>query len=179
MERGQGFFVGDTDGASAVYHADFTDADDVAVNVTCQVTRAADASPTVSSGSLTAMRELGITGILLNMFLNPTTDTIDNQRTDIYSIPTSVGTLASDSDDDLASNLQINEIEWVEPHHKLILRRSGSGTLSSFWSSNSGKRVFLIFNDGTVGNRIHLKPATFLESYWCQFGNHPTEDARP
>ena len=146
----RGTFIGAIDAASVVYHANFTDTDDVDVTITCDVTRPADTNPTVTTGSLTAMRELGITGQVLNMFLNPTADTIDNQRTDIYSIATSAGTLAAGSDDDLASNIQVNEIEWLLPQNKIILRRNGSGSYSSFWSSNTGKRLFLIFNDGTV-----------------------------
>ena len=71
----RGSFIGATDAATAVYHADFTDTGDVDVNITCDVTRPAESNPTVSAGSLTAMTALGITGQILNMFIDPTADT--------------------------------------------------------------------------------------------------------
>lgn len=40
----RGSFVGSTTGASAVYHADFTDNNDVDITITCTVTRAADSN---------------------------------------------------------------------------------------------------------------------------------------
>ena len=73
--RSQGSFIGATDEATAVYSADFTDASNVDVTITCSVQRTADASPTISSASLTSMNELGITGQILNMLINPTADT--------------------------------------------------------------------------------------------------------
>ena len=48
----------------------------MAVVITCDVTRPADADPTVDSASLTAMTELGITGQILNMYISPTDDTV-------------------------------------------------------------------------------------------------------
>ena len=65
----RGSFIGETDAATAVYHADFTDTGAVDVTITCNVTRPANATPTSSGPALTALAEIGVTGILVNMFL--------------------------------------------------------------------------------------------------------------
>ena len=41
----RGSFIGTTNEATATYHADFTDSNDVDVVITCDVTRPADADP--------------------------------------------------------------------------------------------------------------------------------------
>lgn len=143
----RGSFIGDTTGAAVVYEADFTDETNVIVMITCAVTRAADATPTVAGGSLTAMHELGITGQDLNMFINPTMDTLEDQRVDIYTAPNG---LAVGSDDLIAANTQITRIEWRDDNNDLFLRRTGSGSLADYWTSNTGKGLYLIFQDGVV-----------------------------
>ncbi|RKU20995.1 hypothetical protein C6499_22510 [Candidatus Poribacteria bacterium] len=142
----RGTFIGATDEASAVYHADFTDAADVDVTITCDVTRPAESNPTVSAGSLTAMTALGITGQILNMFINPTADTRENARSNIHP----GGTLASGSDSGLSSNLQITQIEWNDRTNRFILTRSGSGNIGTFFQGVTTRAVFVIFSDGTV-----------------------------
>lgn len=142
----RGSFIGDTDEATAVYHADFTDAADVDVTITCAVTRPANASPTVSSGSLTAMAALGITGQILNMFLNPTADTSENARSDIHP----GGTLVAGSDSALASNINITQLEWNDNTNRFIMTGSGGGDIGAFWTGNTTQSVFIIFSDGTV-----------------------------
>ena len=82
----RGSFIGTTNEATATYHADFTDSNDVDVVITCDVTRPADADPTVDTASLTAMTELGITGQILNMYINPTDDTVAASRISMMKI---------------------------------------------------------------------------------------------
>ena len=142
----RGSFIGETDAATAVYHADFTDADDVDVTITCTVTRPANAAPTVSSGSLTAMAALGITGRILNIFINPTADTTENARSNIHP----GGTIAAGSDTALASNINITQLEWNDNTNRFIMTGSGGGNIGTFFSGNTAQSVYIIFSDGTV-----------------------------
>lgn len=142
----RGTFIGETDEATAVYHADFTDASDVDVTITCAVTRPANDSPTVSSGSLTAMAALGITGQILNIFLNPTADTNANARSNIHP----GGTIVNGSDTVLASNINITQLEWNDNTNRFIMTGSGGGNIGTFFSGNTAQSVYIIFSDGTL-----------------------------
>lgn len=169
----RGSFVGATDEASAVYHADFIETVDVPVMVTCGVTRVANASPTVSAGSLTAMEALGITGRILNMYLSPAGSVSPNANNNLYQSGTT-GTLAANSDAVLASNLTINRIRWNNSANRFILNSSGGGNLNSFWSGNTTQSIFLIFDDGTF---IEIPNSAFAAggNTWAQFNITDTD----
>ena len=144
-----GSFIGTTNEATATYHADFTDSNDVEVVITCDVTRPADADPTVDSASLTAMTELGITGQILNMYINPTDDTVGG-ISNIYDENSGVSTLAAGSDDDLDTDIHIWRVRWNSANNFFILNNDGIGNLYQYFLTLGTKSVFIIFDDGVV-----------------------------
>ena len=80
----RGRFIGATDEASAVYEANFTDSSNVAVTITCAVTRPADTAPTSAGASLTALADIGVTGILVNMFMTALGAIASNSNNALY-----------------------------------------------------------------------------------------------
>lgn len=147
-----GSFVGATDQASVTYHADQADNADASVSITCEVTLAANDSPTVSAPTLTAMTELGITGQLVNMLipsLNTGSPTYPHSSDTLYH--SDDDTLASGSDAVLAANLTISQIRWTTAH-RLLVNRSGGGAFSDFWDAaqQGALSAYLIVNSGTV-----------------------------
>ena len=153
----RGSFVGAINEASAVYDADFTDSSDVVVVVTCDVTRVADADPTVDTASLTAMTELGITGQVLNMYINPTDDTAGN-ISNVYDENSGGSTLETGSDDDLDTDIHIWRVRWNSANNFFILNNDGIGNLYQYFLTIGTKSVFIIFDDGVVEE---LSPVDF------------------
>ena len=145
----RGSFIGTTNEATATYHADFTDSNDVEVVITCDVTRPADAAPTVDTASLTAMTELGITGQILNMYINPTDDTVGG-TSNIYDENSGVSTLAAGSDDDVDTDIHIWRVRWNSANNFFILNNDGIGNLYQYFLTLGTKSVFIIFDDGVV-----------------------------
>lgn len=143
----RGSFIGNTNEASAVYHADFTDTSNVDVTITCNVTRAANANPTSSGPSLTALAEIGVTGILVNMFLTGLGAVAQNTNNVLYNAST--GTLDGGSDQDLSSDLLIHQLRWDNTVNDFVLNSTGTGHLANFFINNSSQSVYLIFQDGT------------------------------
>ena len=145
----RGSFVGATDEASAEYSADFTDGSDVEITITCDVTRVADATPTVSTASLTAMTELGITGQILNMLIDPTVDALDNTQVAIYDVANQ--TLIAGSDDSLSNNINISRVQWDDVREHFVLNQANNlGSLADFFETNTTQSIYLIFENGTV-----------------------------
>ena len=143
----RGSFVGNTNEATAVYHADFTDANAVDVAITCNVTRPANATPTSSGPSLTALAEIGVTGVLVNMFMTELGAVAANSNSVLYNAST--GTLDSGSDQDLSSDLFIHQIRWDNTVNDFVLNSTGTGHLANFFIDNANQSVYLIFQDGT------------------------------
>jgi len=152
----RGSFVGDATGATVVYEADFTDSANVSVMVTCQVTRNANSNPTISEASLTALSELGITGIVVNMFLTELGAVNPNSNNNLYNETN--GTLDPNSDDDLTANGEIIRVRWNNIQNVFILNSSGSENLGNFFTGNSTQSVYVVFQDGTYEE---LTPADF------------------
>ena len=171
----RGSFVGDTDEATAVYHADFTDAGAVNVTIMCNVTRPANATPPSSGPSLTAMTEIGITGQILNMLIDPTAAVPANSNTVIYNSRT--GTLAANSDDDLSATITINQIRWANSVNILVLNRSGAGSLQTFWSGNTTQSLFLIFENDTY-LELTSSAIVSLRAEWAHFSISDTNARR-
>ena len=146
----RGSFDGVINQASAVYDADFTDAMDVDVTITCRVTRAGDASPTVSASSLTALVDLGISGILVNIHATDT-DAVAANTNNILFQEGSVGTIEAGSDLDLSATLRIYRVRWDNRsgNSRLILNNNGTGSLNTYFSGNTAQSIYLIFQDGT------------------------------
>lgn len=148
----RGSFVGATDQATAEYHANFTDANPVDVRVTCEVTRAADASPTVAGPSLRAMTELGITGQFLNMYITNTernTDANGAQNLILYAEGSADSALDAGSDDDLSATVHVWRIRYDTSLNDLAFNNDGSGHLFNYWNSKSGVSIYVVFSDGT------------------------------
>lgn len=143
----RGSFVGATDGASAVYHADFTDTNAVDVTITCDVTRPANAMPTSSGPSLTALAEIGVTGILVNMFLTELGAVATNTNNVLYNAST--GTLDAGSDQRLSSNVNIFQLRWDNTNNNFVLNNDDTGNIGSFFLGNTNQSLYLIFEDGT------------------------------
>lgn len=141
----RGSFVGAMNERTVDYIANFTGAFDI----TCEVTRPADATPTSAGPSLTALDEIGVTGQVLNMFVNPAAAASPNSNASLYATGGTVGTLETGSDDILSASITITRIGWNNPSNKLVLNRSGTGHLRNFFSGNSSQSIFLIFDDGT------------------------------
>ena len=146
----RGSFDGVINQASAVYDADFTDAMDVDVTITCRVTRAGDASPTVSASSLTALVDLGISGILVNIHATDTDAVAANTNNILFQEGT-VGTIEAGSDLDLSATLRIYRVRWDNRsgNSRLILNNNGTGSLNTYFSGNTAQSIYLIFEDGT------------------------------
>lgn len=143
----RGSFVGATNEATAVYHADFTDTDAVDVAITCDVTRPANATPTSSGPSLIALAEIGVTGILVNMFLTELGAIATNTNSVLYNAST--GTLDTGSDARLASNINIHQLRWDNTVDNFVLNNNEGGHIGNFFIGNSDQSVYLIFADGT------------------------------
>lgn len=152
----RGSFVGSTTGASVVYHADFTDTGDVNVTIRCNVTRAADSSPTISASGLTAMADLGITGQLVNIHATDSNAVSANTNNILFQ-EGSVGTIETGSDLDLAADLHIYRFRWDNRsgNTRFLLNDNGAGSLGNYFSGNTTQSVYIIFEDGTyfeIGN---------------------------
>ena len=145
-----GSFVGAVDESTATWEADIAGDEEVSVTISCDVSVAAVPNPTVASGSLTAMTDLGITGQVLNMYINPTDDPGSSGTTNIYDETSGVSTLAAGSDDDLTADLHIWRIRLNANIGFFILNNNGTGNLYDYFLDNGTKSVFLIFDDGQV-----------------------------
>ena len=152
----RGSFVGTTDAATAVYHADFTDANAVDVTITCDVTRPANATPTSSGPSLTALAEIGVTGILVNMFLTDLGAVAANTNSILYN--NSTGTLDSGSDQRLSSNINVYQLRWDNTNNNFVLNNNEAGNIGTFFIGNNNQSVYIIFADGTY---VELTPTDF------------------
>lgn len=144
----RGVFVGATDQASVVYHANFSDASDVDVTITCNVTRLATTSPVLDDVSLTALADIGITGILVNMFLTDLGAVVANSNNVIYEEGGN-GTLEANSDDDLSSTIHIRRIRWNNAANAIVINSSGTGNLGNFFTGNTNQSLFVVFENGT------------------------------
>lgn len=169
----RGSFVGATDAATVVYHADFTDPADVDITIACNVTQPANPTPTISGASLTALSELGITGILVNMFMTALGAVSDPSNNVIFNAST--GTLDPGSDTQLSSTLNIFQLRWdnVGDDNDFILNSDVGGDLGAFWQGNTAQSVFLIFSDGTY----HELPGSVLESSSARVARFNVADA--
>ena len=143
----RGTFVGATNEASAVYHADFTDASAVDVTITCNVTRPANATPTSSGPSLTALSEIGITGILVNMFMTELGAIAQNTNNVLYNETT--GTLDAGSDQRLSSDIFVHQLRWDNVNNNFVLNNNESGHIGNFFLGNTNQSLYLIFSDGS------------------------------
>lgn len=110
----RGTFIGSVDQSTAVYHADFTDSGDVNIIITCDVTL----PPTSAGPSLTALADIGVTGILVNMYLTALGGISDPSNNVIYNDAT--GTLAAGSDSRLASDINIWQLRWDKGNCQLL-----------------------------------------------------------
>ena len=152
----QGSFVGATDEASAVYHADFTETTAVDVTVTCDVTLPANATPTTEAPSLTALAEIGVTGILVNMFLTTLGAVAPNSNSVLYN--SSTGTLEAGSDQRLASDIRIYQLRWDNTNNNFVLNNDETGNIGNFFTGNNNQSLYIVFEDGTY---IELTPSDF------------------
>ena len=146
----RGSFVGNTNTHQVTYEADFTDSNDVDVDIDCTVTRAADNTPTISASSLTAMTALGITGQLVNMHITDSVATVSGQNTAIYD-QAGTGALEAGSDTTLPTNINISRFRWNTQgtNTRMILNNNGSGNIGTYFNGNTTQSVYLIFQDGT------------------------------
>lgn len=152
----RGTFVGTTDEATAVYHADFTDTGAVDVTITCNVTRPANATPASSGPALTALAEIGVTGILVNMFLTDLGAVSSNTNNVLYNAST--GAIDSGSDQRLASNINVYQLRWDNTNNNFVLNNNEAGNIGTFFTGNNNQSVYIIFADGTYEK---LTPADF------------------
>ena len=157
----RGSFAGATDEASAVYQADFTETVDVPVMVTCRVTRAANANPTSAGASLTALAEIGVTGILVNMFMTALGAVSANTNSVLYNAST--GTLDTGSDQRLSSNLNIFQLRWDNQtgFNHFVLNNNEGGNIGDFFRNNNNQSVYIIFEGGTYEE---LTPTDFANA---------------
>lgn len=157
----RGSFIGATDEATAVYRADFTDPSSVDVTITCDVTRPANATPTSAGPSLTALAEIGVTGILVNMFLTDLGAVAASGNSVLYNETT--GALASGSDQRLSSNVLIRQIRWDNQtgFNHFVLNNNEAGSIGDFFRNNNNQSVYLIFADGTY---VELTPTDFANA---------------
>ena len=163
----RGRFIGATDEASAVYEANFTDSSNVAVTITCAVTRPADTAPTSAGASLTALADIGVTGILVNMFMTALGAIASNSNNALYQ-DGSTGTLASGSDQALSSDITIWRIRWNNDSNRIILNNNASGSLQTYFTANTDKSLYVIFEDGTY---VELPQANLVSTgtTWAQW----------
>lgn len=145
-EASDGSFVGSTNGSSVTYRANIAQNADQAVTITCEVTLPGNPNPTVSAPSLTAMTELGITGQLVNMLI-----TTEVSGAELFD-RTDNTVIASGSDTELTSGININRIQWHSNNRRLTLNRSGTGAFRDFWdaAARGAYSAYFIVNDGTV-----------------------------
>ena len=162
-----GRFIGATDEASAVYEANFTDSSNVAVTITCAVTRPADTSPTSSGASLTALADIGVTGILVNMFMTALGAIASNSNNALYQ-DGSTGTLAVGSDQALSSDITIWRVRWNNDSNRIILNNNNTGSLQTYFTANTDKSLYVIFEDGTY---VELPQANLVSTgtTWAQW----------
>ena len=167
-DESRGIFNGATNEASIVYNANFAETTNIDVIVTCNVTRAYSGSPTVSTASLTAMTMLGITGQLVNMYLTATRAVVANSNNALYQ-EGSHGTLAVGSDADLSSDIHFWRVRWNSDSNRLILNNNSSGSLATFYTSNTAQSLYLIFEDGTY---VEIPNSQILSTgtTWVQWG---------
>lgn len=157
----RGSFVGNTNEATAVYHADFTDTNAVDVTITCNVTRPANAAPTSSGPSLTALAEIGVTGVLVNMFMTALGAVATNTNNVLYNAST--GTLDAGSDQRLSSNVNIFQLRWDNQtgFNHFVLNNNEGGNIGDFFRNNNNQSVYIIFADGTYKE---LTPTDFANA---------------
>ena len=144
----RGRFIGATDEASAVYEANFTDSSDVETTITCAVTLAADATPMSDGASLTALSDIGVTGVLVNMFMTALGTITSNANNALYQ-DGSVGTLDSGSDQQLDTNIKIWRVRWNNDSNRIILNNNQTGSLQTYFTTNTDKSLYVVFEDGT------------------------------
>lgn len=157
----RGSFIGATDKATVVYHADFTDTNAVPVTITCNVTRPANAAPTSSGPSLTALAEIGVTGIIVNMFMTALGAVSPNTNTVLFNNTT--GTLDSDSDQRLSSNVFVWQLRWDNQtgFNHFVLNNNESGVIGDFFRNNNNQSVYIIFDNGSY---VELTPTDFANA---------------
>ena len=153
----RGSFVGAVNQATAVYVANFTGA----VDVTCEVTRPANATPTSAGPSLTALHDLGITGILVNMFMTALGDPAPNTNSVIFNAST--GTIDAGSDQRLSSDINIFQLRWDNTVNNFVLNNNEGGNIGAFFTNNNNQSVYIIFADGTYEE---LTPANFAAGHF-------------
>lgn len=152
----RGAFVGDTDGASVVYHADFTDDSDVDVTISCAVT--ADSVPEISEPSLTAMTELTIAGQVLNILVTSAGAPIAGQNSILWSATESIGAIDANSDRDISPDINVYRARWNTTgsgNPRFILNATANGPIGDYFRNNADKSVFLIFDDGSYYEVTH------------------------
>ena len=158
----RGRFVGATNEAIAVYDANFTDGSDVDVPIECTARILTDATPTSSGPSLTALADIGITGILVNMYLTTLGAIVDPANSILYNNAT--GTLAAGSDSRLSSTIDIWQARWDNrptsgtDDNDFALNNRESGSLSDFFNGNNNQSIYLLFEGGIY---TELKPSDF------------------
>ena len=167
----KGSFVGDTDEATAVYRADFSETSNVDVTITCNVTRTANANPTISGPSLTALAEIGVTGILVNMFLTSVGTIATNANSVVYNAST--GTIDAGSDQRLSSDIFVHQLRWDNRPsiNEFVLNDNETGHIGNFFTGNTDQSVYLIFADGTY---TELTPTDFTNAadsgdFWARW----------
>ena len=163
----RGRFIGATDEASAVYEANFTDSSDVEATITCAVTLAADAMPTSDGASLTALSDIGVTGVLVNMFMTALGPVSSNANNALYQ-DGSVGTLDSGSDQQLDTNIKIWRVRWNNDSNRIILNNNQTGSLQTYFTTNTDKSLYVVFEDGTY---IELPQSALVSTgtTWAQW----------
>ena len=164
-----GRFVGGNMGKSVTWEADIAGTDAVAVMITCTATIAADPEPTSSGPSLSALAEIGITGVLVNMFLTALGNVASNTNNILYN--TSTGALDANSDAELSSDLDIFQLRWDNTVNEFVLNSTGGGHLANFFIGNTDQSVYLIFEGGTY---VELTPTDFANAigrgdFWARW----------
>lgn len=136
----RGSFVGATDEASAVFNANYLGE----AVVQCAVTGRGGAR----AASLTAMNALGISGQLVNMFMTTLGAVSPNSNNALYQ-DGSVGTIAAGSDQVLSSDITIWRVRWNNSSNRIVLNNNQSGSLAAYFTANTDKSLYIIFEDGT------------------------------
>lgn len=152
----RGAFIGETDGASVVYHADFTDDSDVDVTIACAVT--ADSVPDISEPSLTAMTELTIAGQVLNILVTSAAAPVAGQNSILWSATESIGAIDANSDRDINPDINVYRARWNTTgsgNPRFILNATANGPIGDYFRNNADKSVFLIFDDGSYYEVTH------------------------
>ena len=136
----RGSFIGATDEVSAVFNANYLGEAIVECSVTGQ--------GGTSAASLTAMNALGISGQLVNMFMTALGSVVPNSNNALYQ-DGGVGTLAAGSDQVLSSDITIWRVRWNSLSNRIILNNNQSGSLATYFTVNTDKSLYVIFEDGT------------------------------